>query len=137
MRDSPAFLNAEWVIAIHERMIAEFGGDDSLRNMGLLESAVGVPAARYAGKWLHRDIAGMAAAYLFHICRNHPFVDGNKRTALAAAEVFLDLNGYQLRATNIQVEALTLGVAEGNVSKDETLRFFRERATRRMPASST
>jgi len=125
MKAPPAFLSVEHVLAIHRRVIADFGGDPTLRDRGLLESAVMMPAAQYGGKFLHPGIAAMAAAYLFHICRNHAFADGNKRTALAAAEVFLLLNGRQLRATNREVERLTLAVAEGASSKKEVVAFFR------------
>jgi death-on-curing protein len=66
----------------------------------------------------------MAAAYLFHLCSNHPFVDGNKRVGLGAALVFAEVNGYEARATDDELEGLTLGVASGSVSKDEVARFF-------------
>ena len=69
--------------------------------------------------------AAMAAAYLFHLCRNHPFVDGNKRTALAAAEIFLLLNGKELQATNTELEQLTLDLAAGSISKSQVTGFFR------------
>ncbi|HEX5138379.1 MAG TPA: type II toxin-antitoxin system death-on-curing family toxin [Planctomycetota bacterium] len=121
---SPTFLALEHVLAIHRRSIREFGGDSAVRDQGLLESAIAMPAAQFGGSFLHDGVPAMAAAYLFHLCRNHPFVDGNKRTALASAEVFLFLNGMRLRATNDEVEALTLGVAASRISKDETTALF-------------
>jgi death-on-curing protein len=127
----PAFLSTDQVLAIHRRMIAEFGGEPTVRDLGLLESAVAMPAAQVGGQYLHKGAATMAAAYLFHLCRNHPFVDGNKRTALVAAEVFLLANGYRLAATNAELEQLTLGVAACEISKAETVAFFRRHA---MPA---
>jgi len=127
---SPVFLSVEQVIAIHRRVVDEFGGAAEIRDRGLLESAVAVPAARFAGRWLHRRVSDMAAAYLFHLCRNHAFLDGNKRTALAAAEVFLLLNGRRLDATDDEVVELTLGVAEGTTSKEETVAFFRRQCVR-------
>jgi death-on-curing protein len=127
MTEPPAFLTVEHVLAIHQRMIEEFGGDPAVRDEGLLESAVMMPTAQFAGQFLHADLAAMAAAYLFHICGNHAFVDGNKRTALAAAEVFIVLNGRRLRATSRELERLTLGVAEGRLSKADVIAFFRER----------
>ena len=123
------FLKADHVAAIHRRMIREFGGEAGLRDRGLLESAASMPAAGAGGKYLHRGLAEKAAAYLYHLCRNHPFVDGNKRTALAAAEVFLLLNDRALAATNEELERLTRGVAEGTISKREALRFFRRHVT--------
>lgn len=128
MIEGPAFLTVDHVLILHRRMIAEFGGDSLLRDGGLLESAVMLPASQFGGKFLHEGIPDMAAAYLFHICRNHPFSDGNKRTALAAAEVFLLLNAHVLQATDDQLEELTLGVAEGSIAKKETVAFFREHA---------
>lgn len=130
MKRPPTFLSVEHVQAIHARVTAEFGGEPSLRDRGLLESAVAMPAARFGGEHLHRDLPAMAAAYLFHLCRNHPFVDGNKRTALVAAEVFLELNGYELAATDDELERLTLGLADGSVSKEQAVAFFAEHAAR-------
>ncbi len=126
--DSPAFLATDHVLAIHRRIIADFGGDPSLRDAGLLESAVMLPAAQFGGRYLHDGIPAMAAAYLFHVCRNHAFLDGNKRTALASAEVFLILNAHRLDATDQELEALTVGVAAGNHSKDDVTVFFRQHA---------
>jgi len=120
------FLSVENILTIHERMIREFGGDPSLRDQGLLEAAGMMPLAHYQGKYLHPSLAEMAGAYLFHLCKNHPFVDGNKRTSLAAAEVFLMLNKAKLTATNRQLEKLTRQVADGTLSKTEVLEFFRQ-----------
>ncbi len=97
-----------------------------LRDHGLLESAALTPAVRLGGRFLHDGIPAMAAAYLFHLCRNHPFADGNKRTALASAEVFIRLNGMRLAADDRALEELTIGVAAGTVSKEEVVAFFRE-----------
>jgi len=124
MRGSVIFLSVEQVRLIHSRMIAEFGGDVSIRDMGLLESAAAMPQARFGGEYLHRSLPEMAAAYLFHICQNHPFVDGNKRTAWAAAEVFLLLNHGQFKATNKQIEKMVFGVADGSWSKEQVTEFF-------------
>jgi death-on-curing protein len=124
MTAEPAFLTVEHVVAIHRRVIEGFGGTGELRDRGLLESAVTMPAAMFGGSYLHTGIPAMAAAYLFHICRNHPFLDGNKRTALAAAEVFLMLNGMRLLAADDVVERLTRGVADGTTAKEEVVAFF-------------
>ena len=118
------FLTLKQVLAIHKRMVIEFGGDASVRDPGLLESAVMMPCARFEGKYLHVDIPSMAAAYLFHICKNHAFVDGNKRTALATTEVFLLLNGKKLTATNEALEKLMIGVAKGSTSKTDVTTFL-------------
>ena len=126
MSKPPAFLTVDQVLAIHRRMTAEFGGDPGVRDCGLLESAVSMPASRFGGEHLHAGLPEMAAAYLFHICRNHAFVDGNKRTSLAAAEMFLLLNGMRLVATDDELYALTAQVAACQVSKEIVTAFFRE-----------
>jgi len=127
MTGAPLFLTFSEVLAIHERMIDEFGGDPAVRDEGLLESAVMMPMAQFGGDFLHDGIPAMGAAYLFHICKNHAFTDGNKRTALASAEMFILLNGMRLEATNNELVDLTMGIAEGTISKDEAVEFFRER----------
>ncbi|HPF70320.1 MAG TPA: Fic family protein [Candidatus Krumholzibacteria bacterium] len=124
MTAAPRYLSVDAVLAIHRRVIAEFGGDPSLRDRGLLESAVAMPHAAFAGVDLHRGLAAKAAAYHFHLCANHPFVDGNKRVAVAAAEVFLVLNGARLAAGDDDLEALTMDVAAGRAGKDAVTAFF-------------
>lgn len=122
----PRFLTVEEVLYIHQRCIEEHGGSLELRDRGLLESAVAMPAAQFSGAYLHASPSAMAAAYLFHLCKNHPFVDGNKRIALAAAEVFLELNGFELSADDAAVEQLTLGVADSSISKEQATEFFQQ-----------
>ena len=119
-----AFLTTEIVIQIHQRVIQEFGGEPGLRDRGLLESAVAMPRATFGGEDLHPGIAEKAAAYYFHLCTNHPFVDGNKRVAVAAAEVFLLINQRELMVGDEDFEELTLGVAAGRLSKEAVIAFF-------------
>lgn len=126
MNPSPVFLAVEQVLAIHRRMVDEFGGEPTIRDRGLLESAVRLPQATFERRFLHQDVPAMAAAYLFHLCRNHPFVDGTKRTALAAAEIFLRLNDFEFDAGDAAVEELTMGVPAGKVSKQAATSFFVE-----------
>ena len=118
------FLSVDDVLAIHRRVVSEFGGDPGIRDRGLLDSAVAMPQATFDGQDLHSGAATKAAAYHYHLCANHPFVDGNKRVAVAAAEVFLLLNGYELYAIDAGVEELTLGVAGGKLSKASAVEFF-------------
>ena len=125
----PRFLTVEQVLTIHARVVAEFGGDDGVRDTAMLESAVGMPAATFDDAYLHDGIPRMAGAYLFHLCRNHPCVDGNKRTALAAAEVFLLVNDHELTATEDELVDLTLGVASGVLTKLDVTTFFVSHAT--------
>lgn len=131
MTPRPVFLTVEQVLAIHKRVVWEFGGDPGLRDRGLLESAVHLPEARFEGKLLHRGVPAPAAAYLFHLCKNHAFLDGNERVALAAAETFLILNGFQLEASDLDVERVVRRVAEGGASKDEVVAFVRKHARSR------
>ena len=91
-----AFFSTDDLLCIHARMIQEFGGSPGLRDRGLLESACAMPSASFGGQLLHDGLPAMAAAYLFHLCKNHPFVDGNKRVAFGAMEVFLMLNGHEV-----------------------------------------
>ncbi|MBK9304791.1 MAG: type II toxin-antitoxin system death-on-curing family toxin [bacterium] len=109
---------------IHRRLIEGFGGEPGLRDRGLLESAVAMPQAAFGGVDLHVGLSEKAAAYFFHLCANHPFVDGNKRVALAAAEVFLLINGSELAAGDLEVEELTMGAAAGRFGKDQAMDFF-------------
>ena len=121
---SVAFLSVGDVLAIHRRVIDEFGGDSGLRDRGMLESAVAMPQSTFGGQELHTGIAEKAAAYFFHLCANHAFVDGNKRVAVASAEVFLLINGFELVAGDDEIEALTFGVASGRLSKQQVVEFF-------------
>lgn len=123
MKASPAHcfhLTAEIVQEIHAEAITKFGGAEGIGQLALLESAVAAPQATFGGKSPYADLAEVAAAYLYFLCRNHPFIDGNKRAALAACIVFLRLNGVEPRADGPEWEALTLAVAEGAIDRDET-----------------
>lgn len=112
------FLRVEDVLAIWRHQIERFGGSDGLRDRGLLASAVAQAEASVDGHYLHADIFEMAAAYLFHLVSNHPFVDGNKRVGLAAALVFLELNGQSIQSGTDELYELTMAVACGEVTKD-------------------
>lgn len=120
------WLLSDVVLAIHKMQIAEHGGDDGVRDLGLLESALARPLNIEAYE-PDADISRLAAAYGFGIAKNHPFVDGNKRTALAATRTFLRLNGFTIEASQ-QEKALTfLALAEGNLTEDELAAWLRER----------
>jgi len=119
------FLSVDMVIQIHQRVIEEYGGDSGLRDRGLLESAVAMPQSTFGGKFLHIDLAEKAAAYHFHLCANHPFIDGKKRVAVAAAEIFILANGCELGASDDELGEITLGLATGLVSKDDVIEFYK------------
>jgi len=106
------YLTVEQVLFLHARLIAETGGSHGVRDVGLLESAVARPQATFEGKDLYPDIFSKAAALMQSIIRNHPFIDGNKRTGIAAAALFLRRNGWLLKAGNIELEGFTLQVAD-------------------------
>lgn len=124
------FLTLEEVIAIHEEVIRRYGGTPGIRDRGLLESAINMPQASFAETFLHEDLQGMAAAYLFHLVANHPFIDGNKRVGAAAADVFLGMNGWQLAADQNMYADFVLDVAAGRREKKNVLEFFRDHSTR-------
>jgi death-on-curing protein len=128
---TPKFLVLEEVLAFHAEQLARFGGGTGIRDRGLLESALAQPEATFGGEFLHEDLAAMAAAYLFHIVQDRPFVDGNKRTGLLAALVFLDLNGAPIDAPRAELHDVVIGVASGTVSKAQLGTWLRERALRR------
>jgi death-on-curing protein len=119
------FLSVHDVLAIHENTIRHEGGLAGLRDAGLLESAVLMPQQRFGGEYLHPGLAEMAAAYLFHICRNHAFIDGNKRVAVLAALIFLRANGLERLPDPEGLEAVTLAVASGEWGKAELTDWLR------------
>lgn len=96
-----------------------------MRDLGLLQSALSMPAAGFGGRFLHGDLFEMAAAYLFHIIQNHPFVDGNKRTGAVAALIFLVLNGIEIDAPEDAFEKMVRQVSEGKADKAAVAEFFR------------
>ena len=113
------------VLLILQDQIRRYGGTYGVRDPELLSSALAMPSATFEGKYLHRDLYQQAAAYAFHLCQNHPFVDGNKRTALAAALVFLSLNGVELADPKGELYELMMGVAGAGVGKDQLAETFR------------
>jgi len=123
---SPDFLTLQDILRIHLDQIERYGGSLGVRDQGLLESAIAMPQAGFGGQFYHTDLCEMGAAYLFHLTKNHAFIDGNKRVGTAAAIVFLDMNGRSLEASNEAVVALTLGVAEGKLTKSAVAEFFRK-----------
>lgn len=119
-------LSVDTVLKIHEESIRRFGGTPELRSRDLLESAVAAPQAGFGGQSVFADLVEIAAAYLFYLCSNHPFVDGNKRTALGACIVFLKLNGAKPSPDSPAWEILTLDVAAGKIGREETTGRLRE-----------
>lgn len=119
MRRVFVFLTVEDVIQIHREELAEFGGLEGIRDRGGLESAVAQPPIRFGRRFAHKDEFEMAAAYAFHICRNHPFVDGNKRTALSSCLTFLQLNGIVIEDLECDLYDAMMRIAQGRMEKGE------------------
>lgn len=117
--EEPRFLSIEELLGLHQRQIERYSGASGLRDLGLLQSAAALPAASFDGAWLHGSIEEMAAAYLFHLCQNHPFLDGNQRLAAVAMIVFLILNGLRPSFTEDELVSLTIAVAGGKRTKAE------------------
>ena len=129
MKSEPVFLTFAEIIEIHNYQIENFGGASGVRDMELLKSAIGMPSATFGGTFLHPTIYEMAAAYLFHLVENHPFVDGNKRVGAMAALVFLDMNGIDFEASNEEFTAMVLRVASGKMLKAEITLFLKEHSS--------
>ena len=110
---------------IHKLVIERFGGSDGIRNHSLLESAISAPQATFGGKSLYKDTIEIAAAYLFYLCRNHPFIDGNKRVALGTCIVFLKINGFKPKADSSEWESLTLDIAAGRLDREQATKYLR------------
>jgi death-on-curing protein len=123
------YLTSAQVLFIHSRLISETGGSHGVRDLGLLESAVARPQATFDGSDLYTDVFAKAAALMESLVKNHPFVDGNKRTGLAAVAVFLRRNGCNLTASTTDVEAVTLRVAAEGLSLDQLAAWLRSAST--------
>lgn len=122
---SPDFLTLDDVLALHRDQIARYGGSYGVRDLGLLESALAMPAAQFGGQYLHGDLLEMSAAYAFHLVKNHAFVDGNKRVGATATSVFLSINGLQLVADPQDYYDLIIAIACGHLDKPAIAAFLR------------
>ena len=131
MNQEPVFLTLAENLEIHAYQIGHFGGSDGIRSRELLESAIGIPSSSFGGAYLHPTVPEMAAAYLFHLVENHPFLDGNKRVGAMSALVFLELNEYDFDATDDELTDVVLQVASGNMPKDVLSAFFRQHSRSR------
>lgn len=123
----PVWVRDDVVRAIHLRQIAEHGGDSGVRDVGLLESALARPKNLLAYGDPPPDVAALAAAYAFGIARNHPFIDGNKRTAYVVCRTFLLLNGHDIKATQEEKYASFLALATGEMDQDDLAEWLRAR----------
>jgi death-on-curing protein len=111
--------------------IKNYGGIYRIRDINLLGSALYMPESSFSGQYLHKTIPAMAAAYAFHICQNHPFVDGNKRVALATSLVFLDINGYEFNCKDEILYNKIIDVAKGEAKKEGLIKFFEKHSKKK------
>jgi len=123
------YLTPEQVLFIHARLIAETGGAHGVRDLGLLESAVSRPQAVFEGVELYPDVLQKAAALLESLINNHPFVDGNKRTGITAAAMFLQVNNYSLTVSNRELESFVLSIASGEQTFDSIVEWLKINST--------
>lgn len=121
------FVTKAFVLHYQRRLVDMFGGSHGLRSDALLESALAQPEATFDGCYLHEDLCAMAAAYAFHLCRNHPFVDGNKRIAAVVMGTFLAINGEELVVDEADLYLTMMAVAEGRLGKAELAEWLRSR----------
>lgn len=120
------YISFEYVLELHDQLIDDYGGLKGVSNGGLLQSALEAPKACFQGRDLYRTVYDKAAVYLFHISKNHPFIDGNKRTAGMVSLVFLYANGIPFTILDKDYQNLLLKTAQGQISKAEIARFFRD-----------
>jgi death on curing protein len=120
------FLDKETVLYFHSDQIKIYGGSYGIRDENLLESALARPKATLEGKYLHKNIFEKSAAYGYHLCKNHPFIDGNKRIALIAMVTLLYVNGYELKISEKEIYLLIMGIANNSISKKELTDYIKK-----------
>jgi death on curing protein len=121
------YLSVDQLLALHRALVHEFGGATGLRDRGALDAAAARPAATFGGEDLYVDLAAKAAALMHSLVLNHPFMDGNKRVGVAAAEFFLEYNGQVLQATDEQLETITMALAAGSLEVEALAIWIRQR----------
>jgi death-on-curing protein len=122
------YLTPEQILFIHSRLIDSTGGAHGIRDIGLLQSAAARPKATFGGTELYPDIFHKVAALMQSLIKNHPFIDGNKRTAIASAGIFLRMNSFRLETSQKELERFTLDMATGSASFDDAVKWFRKNA---------
>ena len=123
---APLFLTLAEVVEIHSNQIQFYGGIHGVRDIHLLQSALAQPEASFGGVWLHKNIFEMAAAYAFHLSQNHPFLDGNKRTALVSALLFLEMNGIPIEDPKGMLYSAMLKLSDGKQEKEEFSKILKQ-----------
>jgi death-on-curing protein len=125
------FIPDEIVPTIHHDQIRRYGGEFGIRDKGLLASALAQPKMTVGGNYFHKSIFEKAAAYGFHICRNHPFVDGNKRVAFILAVLFLDRNSWEFNASEEESYSAMISLADGKMTKPQLASWLKEHSAKR------
>ena len=113
------FIPKEIILFFHEQLVKNYGGSFGIRDENLLDSALEQPKATYQGEYLHNSLLKMAAAYGYHLCNNHPFIDGNKRIAFVAMDTFLQKNNLEITASEKEAYKMMIQVSSGQLSKKE------------------
>jgi len=124
------FIPDDAVLAIHADLLQRYGGLPRLRDRGLLESALAQPRVTFGGKFVHKTLFEKAAAYGFHLCRNHPFVDGNKRVAFVLMDLFLQKNGWEIVADEEEAFSMMIALASGRLTKAGLTSWLKEHSSR-------
>src|ERR1041384_865839 len=124
------FIPKEVVLTIHAGLLQRYGGEPGLRDAGLLESALSQPEMTFGGKYRHRTLFEKAAAYGFHVCKNHPFVDGNKRVAFVLMDVFLQKNGWEITSSEEEAYGLMMDLASGNITKTHLATWLKKHSSK-------
>jgi death-on-curing protein len=124
------FIPEELVLTIHADLLQRYGGQPGLRDRGLLESALAQPRMTFRGKEVHKTVFDKAAAYGFHVCNNHPFIDGNKRVAFVLMDLFLQKNGWEIRATEEEVYLMMISLASEKLTKSKLSIWLKEHTAR-------
>ena len=124
------FLPEEVVIIIHSDLLERYGGKAGIRDIALLQSALAQPKVTVGRKFVHKSVFDKAAAYGFHLCKNHPFIDGNKRVAFVLMDIFLQRNGWEIAANEEDAYSLMIDLSSGNVSKTELSSWLKNHSAR-------
>ena len=123
------FIPKKVILYFHEQLIQIYGGSPGVRDESLLDSAIQQPKSSFDGNYLHNSIFEMASAYGFHLCKNHPFIDGNKRVALVAMDTFLQNNGYEISASEKETYKIIIELSAENLSKSELTQWLKQNTT--------
>lgn len=121
------FLDVSGVVYMHDYFIQIYGGSFGIRDTGLLESALATPQASFNGSYLHTDIATMAAVYAYGLIKNHPFLDGNKRTGVGAALTFLSYNNHKILFSKNQLHAIGIAIATSKITVEQLASIFKSK----------